>query len=328
MSVAVPRRRRLPTLTPAQYRRVTEAALLALALIVLTGAGVRLTGSGLGCPDWPDCHGRFYAPLETHAMIEYGNRMLSAAVGFVALGAWLLAFRRRPYRRDLMLVGAILPLGVLAQGVLGGLTVIYELKPGFVMGHYLLSMACLAAAFALFWLARHEPGERERSEDRRSVWAVRALLPVGTLVIFAGTLATATGPHAGGEEVSRLTFKGADTLDWMIHWHGRTGTAFGLATVAAWAYLTHRETLPDARRALVVLGSFIGAQGVVGGVQYALELPAELVWLHILIAMSAWLCLLWAVAAAGRLAPHRVPAPAAPRAEREAAEREAASARA
>jgi cytochrome c oxidase assembly protein subunit 15 len=325
---AVLRRLRLPTLTPAQYRRATEVALAALVLIVLTGAGVRLTGSGLGCPDWPDCHGRFYAPLETHALIEYGNRMISAAVGLVTLGAWLLAFRRRPYRRDLMLVGAILPLGVLAQGVLGGLTVIYELRPGFVMGHYLLSMACLAAAFTLFWMAGHEPGERERSGDRSSVWAVRALLPVGALVIFAGTLATAAGPHAGGHEVSRLTFKGADTLDWMIHWHGRTGTAFGLATVGVWALLTHREALPAARRALVVLGCCIGVQGAVGGVQYALKLPSELVWVHILVAMTTWLCLLWSVAAAGRLAPQPVPAPAAPRTEREAAERPAATSRA
>src|SRR3954449_3929414 len=169
--------RRLPTLTPAAYQRVAEIALGALTLIVFTGAAVRLTGSGLGCPDWPKCYGGIAPPLQTHAWIEFGNRMLSGLVGLAAVAAGLLAFRRRPFRRDLAVLGVLLPLGVVSQAVLGGFTVRNHLAPGFVMAHFALSMLILIAAATLVWLARYEPGERPRSNDRVSVWAVRALLP-------------------------------------------------------------------------------------------------------------------------------------------------------
>jgi cytochrome c oxidase assembly protein subunit 15 len=167
------------TLTPRQYRQVAELALLFLTLIVFTGAAVRLSGSGLGCPDWPKCYGKVAPPLETHAWIEFGNRMLSGLVGVVAATAGLLAFRRRPYRRDLAVIGVLLPLGVVGQAVLGGFTVRNHLAPGFVMGHYALSMLILIAAAALAWRARWEPGERPRSTDRLSVWAAGGPRPRG-----------------------------------------------------------------------------------------------------------------------------------------------------
>ncbi|MBA2637591.1 MAG: COX15/CtaA family protein, partial [Solirubrobacterales bacterium] len=148
---------RLPTISPARYAQVTLVALVALTVIVLTGAAVRLTGSGLGCPDWPKCYGGVVAPLETHAIIEYGNRLLSGLVGIVAAAAGFLAWRRRPLRRDLVVLGALLPLGVLGQAVLGGFTVRNHLAPGFVMGHFALSMLILVAAASLAWRARHEP---------------------------------------------------------------------------------------------------------------------------------------------------------------------------
>src|SRR5206468_1549486 len=153
-------RDRLPTISPRLYARVSLVALAALALIVLTGAGVRLTGSGLGCPDWPKCYGQAVAPLETHAIIEYGNRLLSGLVGLAAVAAGLLAFLRRPYRRDLAVLGVLLPVGVICQAVLGGFTVRNHLAPGFVMGHFGLSMLILIAAVALAWRANHEPGSR------------------------------------------------------------------------------------------------------------------------------------------------------------------------
>src|SRR3954467_13180824 len=104
--------RRLTTLPPAAYQRVAEVALAALTLIVFTGAAVRLTGSGLGCPDWPKCYGGIAPPLQTHAGIEFGTRMLSGLVGLAGVAAGLLAFRRRPFRRDLAVLGLLLPLGV------------------------------------------------------------------------------------------------------------------------------------------------------------------------------------------------------------------------
>src|SRR5262245_7882397 len=185
---------------PQLYARVTLVALVALALIVLTGAGVRLTGSGLGCPDWPKCYGGTVPPLDTHAVIEYGNRLFTGFVGFAVIAASVLAFFRRPFRWHLALFGALLPLGVMGQAILGALVVKYHLAPGLVMSHFILSMLLLDAAFALAWCSRYEPGERRASGDRLGVWSVRALIPLGQLTILAGTIATASGPHAGDHE--------------------------------------------------------------------------------------------------------------------------------
>src|SRR5436305_8768535 len=181
----------------ALYHRVEILALAALALIVLTGAAVRLTGSGLGCPDWPKCYGRTVAPLDSHAVIEYANRLLSGFVGLAVIAAGGLAWLRRPFRGHLALFGALLPLGVVGQAVLGGLVVRYHLAPGLVMSHFILSMMLLDAAFALAWCSTYEPGQRGYSSDRLGVWAVRALIPLGQLTIVAGTIATASRPPVG-----------------------------------------------------------------------------------------------------------------------------------
>src|SRR3989442_4006012 len=299
-------RGRLRTISPAAYARVTLVALAALSLIVLTGAGVRLTGSGLGCPDWPKCYGQAVAPLETHAIIEYGNRLISGLVGLAAVAAGLLAFRRRPFRRDLAILGVLLPVGVVCQAVLGGFTVRNHLAPGFVMGHFGLSMLILIAAVALAWRANHEPGWRPRSTDRVAVWSVRALLPLGAITIFAGTAATAAGPHAGGrphERIHRLDFYGNDTLSWPAHQHGRIAATFGVAALIVFFVLRRRGADPEVRRASRLLVLLLGVQGIVGGVQYALKLPAEIVWVHVALACATWLTVLWATAAAGRLVP-------------------------
>jgi cytochrome c oxidase assembly protein subunit 15 len=297
---------RLPILTARAYERVCLAALVLVFAIILTGAAVRLTGSGLGCPNWPKCGGGYVAPLELHAWIEFGNRLITGLVGLPCLATFVLAYRRRPYRRDLRRLSTLLPLGVLAQAVLGGFTVMYDLKPGFVMSHFLLSQAILAVAVALWWRARHEPDTRPRS-DRRLVWATRALLPVGALVLFAGTLTTAAGPHPGsratGEIVPRFTGFGVDTLDTMYHWHGRAGTLLGLLAVATWFLARRLRAGRGVQRSLTVLCVTLAAQGVVGLVQYQLQLPAGLVWVHVALACTAWLALCLAVVTAGRLHP-------------------------
>jgi heme a synthase len=293
-------------ISPRAYQRVALTALAALTAIVLTGAAVRLTGSGLGCPDWPKCYGKAVAPLETHAVIEYGNRIISGLVGLAAVAAGLLAWFRRPFRRDLALIGALLPLGVVSQAVLGGFTVRNHLAPGFVMGHFGLSMLILVAAVSLAWRASYEPGERPRATDRVSVWAVRALVPLGAVTIFAGTAATAAGPHAGGrddERINRLDFKGGGTLDWAIHQHARIAAALGVASVVVWLLLRRREADPLVRRAVTALLALLALQGGVGALQYALELPAEIVWVHVTLAALTWLTVLWSTAAAGRLVP-------------------------
>jgi cytochrome c oxidase assembly protein subunit 15 len=292
--------------TPIQYRRVAYATLASLTLIVLTGAAVRLTGSGLGCPNWPKCGGGALPPLSTHALIEFGNRAISGIVGVMTVVAAVLAFTRRPFRRDLAWLALALPLGVVAQAVLGGFTVEQHLAPGFVMGHFALSMLVLIAAVALAWRSTYEPGSRPRSTDRTGVWSIRALAPLGALTIFAGTAATAAGPHAGGspgQRIHRLHFKGADTLYWVVHRHATIAALFGVAVIGVWLLRRHRGAGQDALEPLTVLGVLLAAQGLVGSVQYELSLPTDIVWVHVALATLSWVVLLWAVAAAGLLVP-------------------------
>jgi heme a synthase len=294
--------------TPIQYRRVADITLVALTLIVLTGAAVRLTGSGLGCPNWPKCYGGALPPLSTHALIEFGNRALSGLVGVLTVVAVVLAATRRPFRRDLFLLSLTLPLGVLAQAVLGGFTVREHLAPGFVMAHFSLSMIILIGAVTLAWRAHYEPGRRPRSSDRSTVWSVRALSPLAALTIFAGTAATAAGPHAGGspgQRIHRLTFEGADTLMWVVHRHATIAAVFGVAVIGVWFMLRHRGADERALEPLTILGVLLAAQGLVGSVQYELHLPTDMVWVHVALATVSWLVVLWAVAAAGRLTPRQ-----------------------
>jgi cytochrome c oxidase assembly protein subunit 15 len=304
------------TITPERYALVARVALVMLTLIVLTGAAVRVTGSGLGCPTWPKCtDSSLYTQLTTHGVIEFGNRVLTFFVGFAAIAAFAASFLRRPLRRDLVWLSLLLPLAVVAQAVLGGFTVIYKLAPGFVMSHYLLSMLTLVACVALDWRARHEPGEGERGGDRLVTRAVWALVPFGAITIFAGTAATAAGPHAGGagtgDVVKRLDFRGADTLRFVVEQHARLATLLGLAAVGLWVLARRRGAPPQQRRALTLLCLLLAAQGVVGGVQYALELPAEIVWVHVGLAATTWLAILWVVAATGEPRPRRAAAPPA-----------------
>lgn len=294
--------------TPVQFRRLSYVTLAALTLIVLTGAGVRLTGSGLGCPDWPRCYGHALPPLSSHALIEFGNRALSGLVGVVTVLTAVLAFTRRPFRRDLALLALMLPLGVVAQAVLGGFTVRDHLAPGFVMAHFGLSMIVLIAAVALAWRSRYEAGIRPRSTDRVSVWSVRVLAPLGAVTIFAGTAATAAGPHAGGspgQRIHRLHFEGSGTLTWVVHRHATIAALFGIAVIGVWLLRRRRGASERELEPLTVLGVLLAAQGLVGSVQYELKLPTDMVWVHVLLATLSWLAVLWAVAAAGALAPRR-----------------------
>jgi len=296
--------------SPTRYAQVTAVALAALALIVLTGAGVRLTGSGLGCPDWPKCYGGTTPPLESHAVIEYGNRLLTGFVGFAVIAASVLAWFRRPYRWHLALFGALLPLGVIGQAILGALVVKYHLAPGLVMSHFILSMMLLDAAFALAWCSRYEPWERRRSTDRLSVWAVRALIPMGQLTILAGTIATASGPHAGAHEgqlVHRFDFEGNGTLEWVVQRHAAIAAVYGFAAIAVWFLLRRPGADRRALKPLTLVIALLALQGAIGGIQWALELPAGIVWVHVGVATGNWLAMLWAVAAAGRLEPRRQP---------------------
>ena len=307
------------TLTAERYALITRVALWTLTGIVLTGAAVRVTGSGLGCPTWPKCTDQsLYTQLNTHGIIEFGNRMLTSVVGVACIAAFVGAFRLRPARRDLVRLAALLPLGVVAQIVLGGFTVRYDLRPGFVMSHYLLSMLILVAAVALDWRAHRDAREPGVEVDRLVAFGARALVPLGAITIFAGTAASAAGPHAGGagtgDVIKRLTFKGADTLRFVVEQHARLATVLGLLVVGLWVLARRRGVTADQRKPLTVVCVLLAVQGIVGGLQYQLELPAEIVWVHVVLAALTWVAILRTVAVLGKPAPRRVastePAPA------------------
>jgi heme a synthase len=300
-------------LSPERYFLVAAASLVALTLIVFTGAAVRVTGSGLGCPHWPECYsnGRIVAELNSHAWIEFGNRLFTSVVAAIAVPAGVLAYFRRPFRRDLALLGTLLPIGVAGQAVMGGLTVLYGLAPGWVMGHYLLSMAILVAAGTLAWRSRpaFERGEAPAA-DRLTARAVWALFALGSIAILAGTAATAAGPHAGGEGtgdvVHRFDFKGSSTANWLINRHGALAAALGLLAVATWWLARRRDADPELRTRLTRICALLAIQGVVGIVQFQLELPAEIVWVHVALATLTWVGLVLAAVQVG--SPGRAPA--------------------
>jgi cytochrome c oxidase assembly protein subunit 15 len=179
------------------------------------------------------------------------------------------------------------------------------------MSHFILSMLLLDAAFALAWCARYEPWERRRSSDRLGVWAVRALIPLGQLTILVGTIATASGPHAGAHEgqlVHRFAFEGGDTLEWVVQRHAAIAAVFGVAALGVWLLLRRPGGDRRALRPLTWVIGLLALQGVIGGVQWRLELPSELVWVHVALATITWLAMLWTVATAGRLESRQTPA--------------------
>jgi cytochrome c oxidase assembly protein subunit 15 len=288
------------TLSPRAYTRVAYAALALLVLIVFSGAGVRLTGSGLGCPDWPSCSGTFLPELSTHVWIEYGNRLLSGVVGIACFAAGVLVFRVRPFRRDLVAPAVTLLVGVVAQGLLGAATVLLHLSWPVVIAHYLLSMALLLAAAVLVWRLRR-PVAREG--DGTVALATRILVAYGGVVIVAGTFATAAGPHAGGagtgDVVERLDAFGATTLRTLIHLHGHMATAMGILFVVLWFVARRRGAGRTLMRALTAVCVLMAVQGIVGLVQYHNALPAEVVWVHASLPAVMWTVLVWSWLAAG-----------------------------
>jgi len=306
------------TLSLRTYRWIAYGALATLVLIVLSGAGVRLTGSGLGCPSWPDCSGTFLPELTSHVWIEYGNRLFSTVVGVACVAAGVGAFRVRPRRPELLWPAGVLAGGVVAQGLLGGLTVALDLSWPVVIAHYLLSMTLLLAGTLLVWRVRGAASDGV--SDRWLTLLTRALVVYGGVVIVAGTFATAAGPHAGGagtgDVVERLDALGVHTLDRLIKLHGHMAAVLGFAALVVWGLAYWRGSRGTLLRALSAVCLLLAAQGIVGLVQYYNALPAEVVWIHASLPAVMWVALVWSWLAA---APAAAPQPSPPAATHEPA---------
>lgn len=270
---------RLPRLSPGAYRNVTVGALAALAVIVVTGATVRLTGSGLGCPDWPQCDGeQFFAAMDDfHAAVEFVNRMFTGVVSVSVALAVLGSLVRVPRRRDLTWLSLGLVAGVAAQVVWGAFTVWTKLRPEMVMGHYLISAVLLINATVL--VQRAATGGRPLGPAVPPVvlWLSRAMVAAMVVAVVTGTIVTNTGPHAGDENAVRFGFD----ISGVARIHAiavLTLLAVTLATLGT----AYRIGLADRlrRRGSVVVAAIVG-QGAIGYWQYFTGVPELLVGIHI-----------------------------------------------
>ena len=276
-----------PRLTPVVFRRLTLLAAVAVAFIIVTGGAVRLTGSGLGCPDWPTCaNNRVVAPLQYHAMVEFVNRTITGLVSVAVIAAVLGSLCRVPRRRDLTWLSIGLVAGVVGQIVLGGLTVLFELKPQFVMAHFLLSMVLLADAVVL----HHRAGIPDQAVVKQRVVS-RAHLLLGRLVvfdaavaIFLGTVVTGAGPHGGDPDVERLHLGVREAA----RMHGIAVVIFLVVTLWTLWQVRRAGAPRDLLRAGEVLLAVSVAQAGVGYAQYFTGVPVLLVGIHIAGAAAVW----------------------------------------
>ncbi|HEX6424560.1 MAG TPA: COX15/CtaA family protein [Acidimicrobiales bacterium] len=285
---------RLPRLSPPAYRRLALATLVALVLVSVVGAGVRLTGSGLGCSTWPACESDSFTPRSAsdgHAMIEFVNRLINAAVGLLAIAAVVGARRRRPRRADLVRWSQAVLGWVLANGLVGAVVVWLHLSPVSVIAHFVLALGAIWSALVLHRRAGEDDGAGERRRLAATapfVNATRALVAAAGAVLLTGTVVTGSGPHAGDERADRLALE----IGTVVRVHGVSMLVFLALTVAV-VRMAHRgdagPTVVQRSHELLVV---LVAQAAVGYWQYFTGVPALLVAFHVLGALLVWVAVL------------------------------------
>jgi len=269
-----------------KLRRALYGVLLVLqAGLVITGGAVRLTGSGLGCPTWPECTPGSYTPVphqaegQLHAWIEFGNRLLTFALVAVALA--VLAHVLFKKRKDLRLLALGQVLGILGQGVLGGITVLTDLHPLPVAGHLLLSIILIAGAASLYD-RREGAVTRVTPEEKITSLLSKAHLHLTFSVIVLGTLVTGSGPHAGDLQARRFGFD-IRTVAW-IH----ADAVIALLGLTLAFYIAVRANPLQSRR-IAIFSIIALAQGAIGYIQYFTGIPEILVAAHLLGATLVWI---------------------------------------
>jgi cytochrome c oxidase assembly protein subunit 15 len=276
-------------IAPVTYRRITTLALASLAMIIVTGAAVRLTGSGLGCSDWPRCsQDRFVAEFDYHPMVEFMNRLFTGAVSVFVVLAVLGSLVRRPRRRDLTWWSLGLVAGVVGQIVLGGLVVLFDLSPWLVIAHFVLSMVLVWNGVVLRNRAGHDGAAAPPMVSPLVLWLGRGLVALAVAVVLSGTLVTGSGPHGGDENVDRLPF--------LIHTVARVHGVLVMSLLAL-TLLVGRKVFTDhapaaVRHRYVTLLVVLVLQGAIGYTQYFTGVPVLLVGLHVAGATALWMAVL------------------------------------
>jgi cytochrome c oxidase assembly protein subunit 15 len=278
-------RLRAVEVSPVTFRRVAVGALLAIFVVVTTGAVVRLTASGLGCDNWPRCGDTPFPEKGGHAIIEFGNRVVAlGAILFTAL-SWAAARRVRGLPPTITKLALAAFLGNVAQIPLGGLTVIFELHPLLVMAHFLLAM-CVLAACVVVAIESHRlvVGGAGLVVPRRLRHAGLALGLSCLVLVVTGMFATAAGPHPGDEDIRRLGDPHRSVIV-----HAVATAVFGAAFAFVLVHLVrHKARWPGLIDAAFVVAVILGAQIAVGEVQYHNDLPWWLVLVHVGLAAGVW----------------------------------------
>ena len=278
----------LPVTTHRVLRGFTLATAIALGAIVVTGAGVRLSDSGLGCPTWPTCtNGAVGSFGDLHTSIEFGNRLVTVAITVLIAATLVLVLRLPKRRRDLTVLAGALVLGVIGDAVIGGLSVRYDLPPALVSVHFLFSMALLWIGLLLHSRTGRDenavPTQTARSE---LFWLSGALVLVSGAVLVAGTLVTGTGPHSGGGHHPRLHLTSLRNITQLHADLAMLLTGLVVATLLV-ARLAPAVPAPVRQRASW-LGAVVLAQATIGFLQYATSLPSGLILVHVAGAVTVW----------------------------------------
>ena len=266
--------------SPRLVRRLALASVVANSAIVVTGGAVRLTASGLGCPTWPRCTDTTYTPTAeyaVHGVIEFGNRLLTFVLTAIVLAGLVAVWRQRPVRPGMRRLAVLVFLGIPAQAVLGGITVLTGLNPWTVMGHFLVSMVLIALAVVLHQRAREGdlPPRAVVAQPLRRLGTGLLVLVAATLAV--GTVVTGSGPHSGDPAAGRT---GLDPAQ-MSQLHADLVFLLVGVTVAFWVALKATGAPAGAVRAMGVLMAVEVGQGVLGFAQYFTGLPVVLVGLHL-----------------------------------------------
>lgn len=277
---------------PSSARRVLWAGLLAQCGIVVTGALVRLTGSGLGCPTWPECTSGSLVPVEHqaqgwHKYIEFGNRMLTFVVAVVCIASVVVALRTRPRRRPIVLLSALGLGGVFAQALLGGITVLAGLHPATVAAHFLLSIVLIYFAHAAYARSGQDSDEEAQPLVRREAYLLgKTLVFLSAMILILGTIVTGSGPHSGDAKTTVRFQLDPRVISWL---HADVVIFFVGLLVAMVLMLRMIDAPKLAQKRSIALLALSLAQGLIGYVQYFTGLPELLVALHIVGALLVWL---------------------------------------
>jgi len=265
-----------------RYQKYIIFSIICLALIILTGAAVRLSESGLGCEDWPKCEeDKFVPEWQLNTWIEFGNRLLSGLVAVAVVISVLGAYKRTPKDSKIIKLAWGLVVGVIGQIVLGGVTVLLELHPAVVGAHFILSMVLLFNAVALY--VNNEPRLIEVIPEI-SKKVSGAFITIASMVLLTGVIVTGSGPNSGDSRASRLGFD----LETVSRIHGATVWIFLALTI--WiSYQFEKHADSKNKRITRFLSLLVLLQGFVGYLQYNLGVPPSIVAIHILGATLIWL---------------------------------------